>query len=295
MYENAFYEYLSSEKRYSVHTVIAYQTDLKQFYEFLQNNYEISNPAKVSPSIIRTWITDLMELKISPRSINRKLSTLKTFYRFLRKNGHVTLSPLEQIVPPKTNKRLPEFVNEEKMDLFLNEEIFSDDFIGIRNRLVIELLYNTGMRLSELTNLKTVDIDLTKCELKVLGKRNKERIIPFNNSLAIHLGEYMKKRSSAIEEEYDNKYLLLTAKGKKFYPKLVYRIVNSYLSKVSTLKKKSPHVLRHTFATHMLNNGADLNAIKEILGHANLAATQVYTHNTIENLKKVYKQAHPRA
>ena len=155
MYENAFYEYLSSEKRYSVHTVIAYQTDVKQFYEFLENNYEISNPAKVSPSIIRTWITDLMELKISPRSINRKLSTLKTFYRFLRKNGHVTLSPLEQIVPPKTNKRLPEFVNEEKMDLFLNEEIFSDDFTGIRNRLVIELLYNTGMRLSELTNLNS--------------------------------------------------------------------------------------------------------------------------------------------
>lgn len=295
MYKKEFLEYLTSEKRYSVHTVKAYHKDLIQFSEFLETQYELTNPGLVTPVMIRSWITAMMDQNITTRTINRKLSTLKTFYRYLRKQGFVNSSPLQKIIPPKTNKRLPEFVNEEKMDLLLDQDVFEADFKGQRNRLVIEILYNTGMRLSELTNLRITDIDLPKQELKVLGKRNKERLIPFNNTLKEILESYMRERENEFGINAESNFLLLTDKGKKIYKKLVYRIVNSYLGTVSTLKKKSPHVLRHSFATHMLNNGADLNAIKEILGHANLAATQVYTHNTIENLKKVYKQAHPRA
>lgn len=295
MQQNSFYEYLISEKRYSNHTVLAYKSDLEQFFNFLFQTYEITKPEAVSPIMIRSWISALIEQGISARSINRKLSSLKTFYRFLRTNGYIKTSPLQQITAPKTNKRLPQFVNKESMELFLGNEVFGDDFTGKRDQIIIELLYNTGMRLAELTNLKITDIDLSKSELKVIGKRNKERIIPFNQTMSQKLSDFITKRQELAKQENEDQYLLLTKSGKKIYPKLVYRVVNSYLSKVSTLKKKSPHVLRHTFATHMLNNGADLNAIKEILGHANLSATQVYTHNTIENLKKVYKQAHPRA
>ncbi|MCB2220192.1 MAG: tyrosine-type recombinase/integrase [Bacteroidetes bacterium] len=295
MHIKSFLEYLRSEKRYSPHTVTAYHNDLLQFFEFIEIHYETNDPAIVSQHMIRSWISYLMDHSISSRTINRKLSTLKTFYRFLRKQDLVKTSPLLKINPPKTNKRLPEFVNEDKMDLLLDENVFEEDFKGTRNRLIIELLYNTGMRLSELTNIQHADINFPKHELKVVGKRNKERLIPFNKTLKEMLETYMRERKKEFGSTTECSYLLLTDNGKKIYKKLVYRIVNSYLSQVSTLKKKSPHVLRHTFATHMLNNGADLNAIKEILGHANLAATQVYTHNTIENLKKVYKQAHPRA
>jgi integrase/recombinase XerC len=231
-----------------------------------------------------------MEEKIGTRTINRKISTLKTFYKYLLRQGIVSENPMLKIQSPKTSKRLPVFVEKEKMDLLLDNIEFGSDEEGLRNQLIIEMFYATGMRLSELINLKLLNIDLHDSRLKVLGKRNKERIIPFSGELSRKIRDYL-----SVRKEKSNDYLFVTAKGEKMYEKLVYNIVKQYLSLVTTVDKKSPHVLRHTFATHMLNNGADLNSIKELLGHANLSATQVYTHNTVEKLKSVHKQAHPRS
>jgi integrase/recombinase XerC len=238
---------------------------------------------------------NLAENDIKPRSINRKLSTLKTYFKFLRRENLVDKNPLLKIQALKPEKKLPEFVSEQKMHFLLDDFIFADSFEGIRNKLIIEILYFTGIRLSELTELKDSDIDLNKMQLKVVGKRNKERIIPFEQNLKNSIYTYIESRNTEFANDMGGNYFLRTSKGRKIYKKLVYRIVNTYLGQVSTLQKTSPHVLRHTFATHMLNNGADLNAIKELLGHANLSATQVYTHNTIDKLKTIYKQAHPRA
>ena len=290
-----FIQYLSSEKRYSPHTITAYSKDLQQFFGFIQKNYNVSDVLQINHQMIRVWIMQLMDENITARTVNRKLSTLKTFYRFLRKEKIITANPMVKILPPKTNKPLPEFVSKEQMDLLFDEIIFESGFEGTRDRLIIEVFYFTGIRLAELVNLKNEDIDLGKQQLKVLGKRNKERIIPFGNLLGRSFNNYISVRDMKFGIQSSAQIFFLTKKGTKIYKKLVYRAVNSYLSKVSTLKKRSPHVLRHTFATHMLNNGADLNAIKEILGHANLSATQVYTHNTIDKLKTIYNQAHPRA
>lgn len=295
MFSERFIQYITFEKRYSPNTIIAYQKDLYQFFDYIASEYNIKNIHDINHSIIRSWIVHLANDSISARSINRKLSTLKTFYKFLLKENLIKQNPLTKILPPKTKKRLPEFVNREKMDLLFDQVEFGDNFRGIRDKLIIEIFYFTGMRLSEMTNLTDTDVDIKNLKVKVLGKRNKERIIPFCNELRDLIIQYKEVRNKEIEITEPVDYFIVTEKGKKIYKKLVYRIVNSYLSKVSTLQKKSPHVLRHTFATHMLNNGADLNAIKEILGHANLAATQIYTHNTIEKLKTIYKQAHPRA
>ena len=295
MYSERFIQYITFEKRYSPNTIIAYQKDLSQFFDYIASEYNIKNIHDINHSIIRSWIVHLANDSISSRSINRKLSTLKTFYKFLLKENLIKQNPLTKILPPKTKKRLPEFVNREKMDLLIDQVEFGDNFRGIRDKLIIEIFYFTGMRLSEMINLTDTDVDIKNLKVKVLGKRNKERIIPFCYELRDLIIQYKEVRNKEIEITEPVDYFIVTEKGKKIYKKLVYRIVNSYLSKVSTLQKKSPHVLRHTFATHMLNNGADLNAIKEILGHANLAATQIYTHNTIENLKTIYKQAHPRA
>jgi integrase/recombinase XerC len=245
--------------------------------------------------MVRTWIVSLIEQDISARSVNRKLSTLKSYFKFMTKEGLVQENPMPKIQSPKTSKKLPVFVDNESMETLFSAEIFSDDFEGIRDRLILEMFYMTGIRLSELINLKDPDIDFYQQNIKVLGKRNKERLIPVSSGLIDSIKKYLEIRNKSIEAVEQNDYFYVTIKGKKLYEKLAYRIVNSYLGKVSTLKKKSPHVLRHTFATHMLNNGADLNAIKEILGHSSLAATQVYTHNTIEKLKNIYNQAHPRA
>ena len=245
--------------------------------------------------MIRAWIMDLIDNKISGRSVNRKLSSLKTFFRYLRKNNLVTANPMLKILPPKTNKALPEFVSNEQMNLLLDDVNFEEGFEGKRDRLIIEMFYFTGIRLAELVGLTNADVDLEKKQIKVLGKRNKERIIPFGNILERSIVAYISEREKMTGTVRAEQAFFTTKKGLKIYKKLVYRVVNSYLSKVSTLKKKSPHILRHTFATHMLNNGADLNAIKELLGHANLSATQVYTHNTIDKLKSIYNQAHPRA
>jgi len=289
MLQNKFITYLSSEKRFSEHTIKSYTTDLKQFTSFLSSEFQIIDEVyEISFQIIRTWIASLLEKGINPRSVNRKISTLKTYFKFLIREGELIENPMMKVVAPKSKKRLPIFIEEDQIASLLNEVQFEIGFIGQRNKLIIELFYVTGIRLSELINIKISDVDFNNQSIKVLGKRNKERIIPLSSNVVNDLNNF-------IENNQQNKYLFTNLDGKKLYTKLVYRLVNKYIGKISSVNKKSPHILRHTFATHMLNNGADINAIKELLGHANLSATQVYTHNTIEKLKTVYKQAHPRA
>jgi len=289
MLQNKFIKYLSSEKRFSEHTIKSYTTDLKQFTSFLLSEFQIIDEInEISFQIIRTWIASLLEKGINPRSVNRKISTLKTYFKFLIREGVLIENPITKVVAPKSKKRLPIFIEEDQIASLLNEVQFEEGFIGQRNKLIIELFYVTGIRLSELINIKISDFDFNNQSIKVLGKRNKERIIPLSSNVVNDLNIF-------IENKYKNKYLFTNLEGDKLYNKLVYRLVNKYIAKISSVNKKSPHILRHTFATHMLNNGADINAIKELLGHANLSATQVYTHNTIEKLKTVYKQAHPRA
>ena len=289
-----FIQYIQYEKRYSIHTITAYKMDLEQFLKFITTEYEISEISEVTHHIVRNWIVSLMENSINPRSVNRKITTLKSYFKFLLKEGVIIINPMQKIVSPKTSKKLPVFVEKEKINLLFDKIEFGNDFIGLRNRLIIETFYMTGIRLSELINLKQMNIDFYNNNIKVLGKRNKERIIPFTNRYKESLEEYIKSKESLNIKPTDD-LLFVNEKGKKIYQKLVYRLVISYLSLVTTIEKKSPHVLRHTFATHLLNNGANLNAIKELLGHANLSATQIYTHNTIEKLTNIYKQAHPRA
>ena len=282
-----FIHFIQHEKRYSTHTITSYTIDLNQFFNFLLSDFQVKSIRKINYQLIRSWITKLLNDKISPRTVNRKIATLKTYFRFLIKEGVIEASPMQKIISPKTSKRLPVFVNEIKMDKLLDEIEFGEGYNAIRDRLILELFYLTGIRLSELINLKRKNIDFVNETIRVLGKRKKERIIPVTTDI---LSKIKKLTSIA-----NSSYLFNSDKGKQLYQKQVYRLVNKYLSKVTSLDKKSPHVLRHTFATHMLNNGADINAIKELLGHTSLSATQVYTHNTIEKLKIVYKQAHPRA
>ncbi len=288
----SFLQYIRFEKRFSPHTVKAYQSDLEQFAAYLKETYEISEAAGVIHPMIRSWMVQLMEKGITSRSINRKLTTLKTYFRFLLRKEEIKVNPMLKVIAPKTSKRLPVFVDQSKMDVLFSGDSFGKDFGDLRDRLVLEFLYSTGMRLSELIGLRDESIDQYLCQLKVIGKRNKERIIPFTNKLKDAIREYLEERNKKFSGTLA---FFLTDSGKAMYPKFVYRIVTRRLSLVTTLARKSPHILRHTFATHMLSNGADINSVKELLGHANLSATQVYTHNTIEKLKKVYKQAHPRA
>ncbi len=286
-----YHSYLANEKRFSTHTVKNYLSDLKQYKNFLRTEYEENCIEKSNYQQVRSWIVYLIEKKISARSVNRKLSSLKSYFKFAKRENIISHNPIAKVVAPKTSKKLPVFVEPKNMNFLLNSNLFETTYKGIRDRVIVELFYSTGIRLSELINLKETDI--TSEKIKVLGKRNKERIIPITNILAQLLSEYLvsKKEQKIINKE---NYLFVTDKGEKMYEKFVYRIVNNYLSLVTSISKTSPHVLRHTFATHMLNNGADLNSIKELLGHANLSATQVYTHNSIEKLKNTYKQAHPR-
>ena len=287
-----FLIYLQAEKRYAAHTIKAYQTVLNQFHAFCQENGK--EGMDLHYKTIRSWVVFQMDSGISPRTVHRKLTTLKTYCKYLIKEGVLDANPLDRVLKPKMNKRNPVFVDEGNMDHLLNEFAFGDDFEGERNRLVIDLLYQTGMRRSEMLSLKVGSIDPQVKSLKVLGKRNKERLIPLNDELVKAIEAYLPVRAKVVSDpEVDA--LIVTAKGQPAYESLIYRIVKKYLALVTTLDKKSPHVLRHTFATHMLNRGADLNAIKELLGHANLSATQVYTHNTFKKLKSIYNQAHPRA
>lgn len=294
MVQEKFFQYLQFEKRYSQHTITAYKNDITQFFLFLMNRYETSNEKKIDYLIVRSWIVELMETGLSTRSINRKLSTLKTFFKYLIREEKISINPMLKVIAPKTSKRLPEFVEKSNIEHLLNKIDFGNDYSAIRNKTILETFYATGIRSSELINIKEHDIDLQKATIKVTGKRNKERIIPLSNKLCDILITYINNKQKQFNTQKGNDYLFVTIKGKRMYAKLVYNIINSSLNKVTTLSKKSPHVLRHTFATHMLNNGADLNAIKEILGHSNLSSTQVYTHNSIDKLKLIYNQAHPK-
>jgi integrase/recombinase XerC len=292
-YKESFLQYLQIEKRYSLHTVRSYLNDLDQFYAFLSSLGLPDDPAEVTSHDIRAWIVSMLDNNYTTVSVHRKISCLRVFYRYLRKEGIMKHDPLEKVVLPKRKKNLPVFIEEEALKNLLDNYSFGDGFAGIRNRTIIELLYMTGMRRSELIGLRDNDVDLSESSLKVTGKRNKQRIIPLVRTFIARLEEYIKIRNESVET-LNNGWFFITDKGNKLYDKYVYNTVTSYLTMVTTIEKKSPHILRHTFATHMLNHGADLNSIKELLGHANLSATQIYTHNTFEKLKEVYEKRHPR-
>jgi len=287
-----FLQHIQYIKHYSPHTVSSYRKDLEQFFAFCSVSDDQMETA-IDHHQIRSWVIELMESGNSARTTNRKLSALKSYFRYLMREGFILVNPLNKVLSPKTEKKLPVFIRENQMDYLLDEVNFGETFIGFRNRLIIETFYNTGIRLSELIGLRVNDVDFSQQVFRVTGKRNKERIVPMTRNFSETMESYANKRQT--EFPGNENWLFVTVRGKKLYPKLVYRIVTYFLSLVTTSEKKSPHVLRHTFATHMLNKGADLNAIKELLGHANLSATEVYTHNTFEKLKSVYKQAHPRA
>jgi integrase/recombinase XerC len=294
MFIENFLSFLQYEKRYSENTLVAYKTDLIQFTDFLKLQYQIQNPSEASHLFIRSFIINLIEQNVTPRSVNRKISTLKSFYKFLKKRNLIKINPMQKVISPKTSKKLPVYVEGGAMKNLLSHDFFTNDFEGQRDKLIVELFYNTGIRRAELIGIKINDISLSQKTLKVLGKGNKERIIPFNQELAIIIEQYLNYRAELIDNEKNN-VLLLTSKGKPLNESLVYNKVKHYLSLVTTIDKKSPHVLRHTFATHLTNQGAELNAIKELLGHSSLAATQVYTHNNIQKLKDIYKLSHPKA
>lgn len=290
----SYLNYLQHEKRYSPHTVLAYRTDLVQFNEYIEQTYEMG-PEEAKYVHIRDYIVYLMEDEVGANSIGRKLSSLRGFYKYLYRQKIILTSPMSLIKAPKTPERLPVFIEEQKLDHLLDSgEFFDATFSSVRDKMVIEVLFGTGMRLAELLGLKETDIDFYQESVKVLGKRKKERIIPVTKQLINQLKEYIELKSL---QKFNNKTddLFVTNKGTAVYPVFIYKIVKSYLAYISTQDKKSPHVLRHSYATSLLNRGADLNAIKELLGHASLAATQVYTHNSIERLKSIYKQAHPKA
>ena len=288
MYLEEFFGYIKSEKRFSDHTIISYTTDLNQFSKFLKDEYDILDQSKASFKIIRNWVSILVESGLKSNSVNRKISTLKTFYKFLCMYNYSNSNPTLKLLSPKSSKRIPVFVEKENMNNLFDSNFFDNSFCGRRDKLIIELFYFTGIRLSELINIKISDLDFVNSQIKVLGKRNKERLIPITYNVLNTLSDFINMFNL-------KNFLFSDENGKKLYSKKVYRIVNKYLAKISTIHKRSPHVLRHTFATQMLNNGADINAIKEILGHANLSATQIYTHNSIRKLKNVHKQAHPKA
>ena len=290
----SFLDYLKFEKRYSQHTIISYQNDLEQFFTYLTNEYDSPSVSDIIPSFVRSWLAGMREDKISPKTLNRKISTLKSFFRFLMKLGELQQSPMTTIIAPKVGKRLPTFVAEKDMQTLQQDVEFPNTWQGNTDQLLLNIFYATGMRLSELINLQEKHIDFSNVQLKVLGKGNKERILPVSNDLCQQIKAYIADKQKLALEVTSNS-LFINEKGKILYAKYVYRVVNAQLNKVTTINKKSPHVLRHTFATHLTNNGADLNAVKELLGHSSLAATQIYTHNTIEKLKDIYKKAHPKA
>ena len=290
---NSFTDYLLLEKNYSKLTVNAYQNDLEDFSSFILNEYETNSINKVNYSQIRNWIVALVESGISNRSINRKVSALNTYYKFLLKTGDINSNPLSKHKALKTSKKVQIPFSEAEIKSVLDDLSFADDFESLRNKFIIELFYSTGIRRIELVELKLSSLDLHNNTLKVLGKRNKERIVPLLKSVIQTAVKYLKARNT-LETVLDDEQLFLTKKGVKIYETLVYRVINEYFSLASSKVKKSPHILRHSFATHLLNEGADLNAVKELLGHSSLAATQVYTHNSIAELKKVHLNAHPR-
>lgn len=288
-----YLKYLRYERNYSSHTEISYSEDLLQFATFLKNECEDIDIKSVDTDIIRKWVVSLMENKLTARSANRKLSALKSFFKYLLRTGEVTKDPTRRVSGPKIKRPLPSFVDDKDMELVLAEVDGESIFEQVRNKTMLELFYVTGMRRAELIGLKDIDIDFSAGNIQVTGKRNKQRLIPFSNNTKSLLEEYIIIRNEQVENL--SGYLFVKKNGEKLYPMLVYRIVSQNLKWIPTLSKTSPHVLRHTFATAMLNNGADINAVKELLGHSSLAATEIYTHTSFEELKKIYNKAHPRA
>lgn len=291
----SFLNYIQYEKRYSNHTLLSYQNDLEQFQSYVLEVYTFDNLLEVDFQMIRSWIVSLDEQKFSPVSINRKIATLKSFYKFLLRNNHITKNPTVRIKSLKTAQKTPDFVEEQKLLLLLDGLHFSNTFEDLRSKVILETLYGTGIRVSELIHLQFSDIDFYNKQIKVLGKRSKERIIPLHDTLIFLMKHYELVKKVQFTEQNSVPYFILTDHGEQAYPKLIYNTVRKYLAIITTQDKKSPHTLRHTFATHLLNKGADLNAIKDLLGHASLSATQIYTHNSLDRLKEVFDQAHPKA
>jgi len=291
----SFIDYLKFEKRFSAHTIRSYHDDLIQFVSFLDTQYGAFKLKEISQSYVRSWLASLKDDDLTSRTINRKISTLKSFFKFQLKNGVIEITPMFNITAPKISKRLPVFIKEKDVEeLIKSLTTYAEDWDSLNTKMLITVFYSTGMRLSELINMKERQVDFSRKQLKILGKGNKERIIPAGPDLLNTLREYINEKRKVFEKTDD--VLLVSSRGKKLYPKYAYNLVKTILSEeVKTLDKKSPHVLRHTFATHLMNNGANLDAVKELLGHASLASTQVYTHNTIEKLKNVHKKAHPKA
>ncbi len=290
----SFFQYLELEKRYASHTIQAYRNDLEQFGLYLRTTYTITAMENAQHIHIRSWIVSMLESGMNTTSVNRKLSALKSYYKFSLKRNWLAINPMNKVIMPKNAKRLPAFITNKSMALLFQNVDFGEGFAGFRNCLMLETLYATGMRRAELIGLTLQDVDMHHCRFRVMGKGSKERMIPFSNLLKKTLEEYIELRHKTFPNIEKNS-LFLTDKGNSLYPKFVYNIVKRYLSQVTSQEQRSPHVLRHTFATHLTENGADLNAVKEILGHSSLASTQIYTHNSIEKLKKVYEQAHPKA
>lgn len=289
-----FIDYLRYEKRYSIHTTTAYQADLISFADFLENTFGALRTVDITHTHVRSWLAFLNEEDLKAKSLNRKISTLKSFFRFLLRNETITVSPMTQVISPKSSRRLPVFVNEQDIDTLLTVVAQStEDWDSLNAKMLINIFYATGMRLSELILLRESQLDLKRGQVKVLGKGNKERILPVSREIAGLIESYITLKKKEFAES-DN-YLLVTRKGRKLYPKYAYLLVNRVLGAAGTLDKKSPHVLRHTFATHLMNNGADLNAVKALLGHSSLSSTQIYTHTSIEKLKDVHKKSHPKA
>ncbi len=290
-YQESFISYLRYEKRSSSHTLIAYKQDLEQFVQFCTETTGSFSIRQADRKLIREWVVRLMENRMSARTVQRKVSALKAFFRYLMKMDVLDASPVYNLPLPKIRKKLPRFVEEKNLHRLLDDGYFPEGFTGERDKLVIALLYGTGIRLRELLTLTAGNIDLGQHQVKVTGKRNKQRIVPFPRSLKPQVEAYLQ----TISEQFgEGKVLIVTDKGEPAYEKMIYRIVNRYLGRVTALEKRSPHILRHTYATHLLNKGADLNAVKELLGHASLAATEIYTHITFEKLHSIYQQAHPR-
>jgi integrase/recombinase XerC len=289
-----FLDYLKFQKRYSQNTILSYETDLVAFFDFISLQFGAISLEELKPPLIRSWLASLKEKGMESKTINRKISALKSFFKYQLKQGILLSSPMTTIVSPKVKKRLPQFVEEKDINTLFQHVEFPDTWEGKTHRLLLEIFYNTGMRRAELSGLKESQIDKGNGSIKVLGKGNKERVLPISNELMQTILQYIADKRK-IFETFDSIQLLVNDKGKKLYSKYIYNIVTKYLSLVTTIDKKSPHVLRHSFATHLMNNGADLNAVKELLGHSSLAATQIYTHNTIEKLKDIHKKAHPKA
>lgn len=288
----AFLDYLKYEKRYSQHTIISYQNDLEQFFAYLSSQFDSPPVNQVTAKYVRSWLAEMKEDEISSKTLNRKISSLKSFFKYEMKLGYIAQTPMTTVVAPRIGKRLPVFVEEKDMSTLLNHVTFTNDWKGRTERLVIQLFYSTGMRLSELIHLKESQLDPANAQLKVLGKGNKERILPLAPELMADIQAYITEKPEKQEGVHT---VFVTSKGKMLQPRSVYAFVKQHLAEVTTIQKKSPHILRHSFATHLMNHGADLNAVKELLGHSSLAATQVYTHNTIEKLKEVFNKAHPKA